>query len=135
MKNLKIISILLIIILIAACRPHTASAQVTLPHPFVDFSGLLSDFDPSCLNGALTVVLAPEPLILLMPYVPITPIVPVMKLWGPVTDASTLGNYLIGGVCLTSTTLGIVEVPVTGTLVQIGTTAAPTPWFVPLSLI
>lgn len=110
---------------------HNSYAQISIPKPTVDFSGLLLDFDPHCLNGALVVVATPSPIVLLMPYVPITPIVPVFKLWGPIIYSSTAGNFLPGGVCLVQETGGVVSVPVLGTLIQIGTTAFPTPWYIP----
>ncbi len=106
-------------------------AQITVPKPFVDFSGIFVDFEPICINGALVVVVTPIPLLLLYPYVPISPIVPVFKLWGPIPGATTEGAFLPGGVCLLPSPTGPIPIPVFGTLIQIGTTAGPTP-FVPI---
>jgi hypothetical protein len=127
----KALSLFIFIFAFSLSAPKT-SAQIGIPHPFVDFSAIFVSFDPYCINGALVTILAPTPLVLLMPYVPITPITPVFKFWGPVPGASTLGNFLPGGVCVTKASGGIVSVPVIGTLVQIGTSAVPTPWFVPI---
>ena len=134
--------ILVAFILISLALPaQSALGQLTVPHPFVDFSGIFGAFAPVCLNGALVLVITPVPLVLLFPYVPITPLVPVFKLWGPIPGATTVGNFAPGGLCLVPIpgpfgTVIIIPVPVIGTLVQIGTSLVPTPYvpiqFVPL---
>jgi hypothetical protein len=134
MRNtLKILLVLMICISVSTAAP-IALAQTTVPHPFVDFSGIFLVFLPVCLNGALVVVATPIPILLLFPYVPITPIVPVFKLWGPIPGAATIGNFLPGGVCFVPVPglfgTVVIPVPTFGTLVQIGTSLVPQP-FIP----
>lgn len=131
-KVFKIIIVLLVVVSISIAAPMTL-AQITLPHPFIDFSGIFIAFLPICVNGALVTVATPVPLVLLFPYVPITPIVPVFKLWGPIPGATTIGNFLPGGICFIPIPgpfgkVILFPLPVLGTLVQIGTTLVPTPY-------
>jgi hypothetical protein len=133
MKLLKTTFISISIAAVFFAGMPAAHAQVTwIPHPFLDFAAKFVAAQPKCTNGLLVEVLAPGPLVLLLPFVPITPLVPIFKLWGPVPDAMSTGNFLPGGVCLTVKSGGTVAVPVMGMLVQIGTGAAPAPWYVPL---
>lgn len=137
-KKIKIIFCLVLILFIAAAVPF-AMAQLSFPHPFLDFSGIFVAFLPVCINGALVTVLVPVPIVVLFPYVPITPLVPVFKLWGPIPGAATAGSFLPGGLCLIPipNPFGLklfFPLPVLGTLVQIGTTLVPMPTYVPLAL-
>ncbi len=130
----KAASVLILILLLSGFQ--SVSADVSIPHPFIDFSGIFADFDPECINGALVVVIVSMepfvPLLLLLPYEPISPIQPVFKSWGPILGASTLGNFQEGGACVVAVTGGTITIPVEGTIIQIGTSAEPTPWYSPL---
>jgi hypothetical protein len=134
MKNFKKLFITLIVIGSVLIPARKSFAQLTPPHPFVDFSGLFVAAEPICLNGILIEIITPIPFVLTLPYVPITPIFPVWKTGLPIPDASTLGSFLPGGVCLIPTLFGPFPLPTMGTLVQIGNTYVPTPWFVPFVL-
>ena len=106
-----------------------ASAQLRCPlFPICTFTGKFLTFKPECTNGDLIEVRTPIPITLLAPFIPITPIVPVIKLWGPITDATAVGGFVFGGVCEHGSEP---PTPVFGILIQIGTSAIPTPWYFP----
>ncbi len=124
-------STLLIFVFGASKASAQIACPVLFPIPICGFAGIYGVFKPECYEGALVTVYVPFKITLLFPDVPVTPIVPVGKLWGPITGASTKGNFILGlGQCTNPVTN--VVTPVLGTLIQIGTSAVPTPWYQPL---
>ncbi|HEY4512382.1 MAG TPA: hypothetical protein VJH63_01825 [Candidatus Paceibacterota bacterium] len=127
---MKKLLIPLIIFLLFFGSFSSTFAIVTWPTPIdtSDYDGLFIAMLPICYNGAVVLVESGIVLPLLLPYVPVSPIVPVFKFAGPIPDSDTGGKFFWGGVCFLINPLHLtIPIPMLGTLIQIGTTLLPTP--------